>query len=149
MHMQIEVLPSYKVAYIRRVGAYGDANYQTMEELKQWAAAKDLFTGTSIILGISHDDPTSTPPEKCRYDAAIVFADNLENDTIVEAGRTAGGKYACFIVAHTAPAIQQAWSTIAEELLKHKLEADNRPLVERYREELVNRHYCELCIPIK
>nr|WP_097039337.1 GyrI-like domain-containing protein [Terribacillus aidingensis] len=149
MKMQIEVLPNYRVAYIRRVGAYGAANYQTMEQLKKWAAEKDLLTGTSIILGISHDDPTATPPEQCRYDAAIVVADNPEKDTSVDAGVTRGGKYACFLVEHTTAAIQQAWSTIAEELLQHGLEPDNRPIAERYREELVSRHYCEICIPIK
>jgi DNA gyrase inhibitor len=149
MQMQIEILPNYRVAYIRRVGAYGAANYQTMEQLKQWAAEKDLLTETSIILGISHDDPTSTLAEKCRYDAAIVIADNLETDTSVAIGETAGGKYACFIVEHTAAAIVEAWSTAAEELIRHGLEADNRPIVERYKEELLSSHYCELCIPIK
>jgi DNA gyrase inhibitor len=149
MQMQIEVLPRYRVAYIRRLGAYGNANYQTMEQLKRWAAEKELVTGSSIILGISHDDPTVTPSDICRYDAAIVVAGKLEIDTAVDTGETAGGKYACFKVEHTAEAIQQAWSTIAEELLKHGLEADNRPIVERYREDLVSKHYCEICIPIK
>ncbi|MFC7560727.1 hypothetical protein ACFQ5D_00200 [Paenibacillus farraposensis] len=51
----METLPNYRIAYVRQVGPYGPAE-------------------SAILLGIPQDNPQTTPPEKCRYDACIVIA---------------------------------------------------------------------------
>jgi DNA gyrase inhibitor GyrI len=43
MNVNIEMIPSYKIAYIRRTGSYGSENVQIMEQLKSWAREKNLF----------------------------------------------------------------------------------------------------------
>lgn len=43
MDINIEMIPSYKVAYIRRTGTYGSENVQIMEQLKSWVREKNLF----------------------------------------------------------------------------------------------------------
>ena len=43
MKMNIEVMPSCSIAYIRQTGAYGKGNVETMEQLKHWAKANNLM----------------------------------------------------------------------------------------------------------
>lgn len=149
MNIKIETLPKYRIAYMRRIGPYGSANNQTMEKLKNWAKANNLFPKSSIILGISHDNPETTLPENCRYDVGIVISNDYQIDDSVEESEFSGGKYAIFKVKHTAEDIQKAWSEIFSMLPNSGFQIDDRPIFERYIEEMVSNHYCEICIPIK
>ncbi|WCN39636.1 AraC family transcriptional regulator [Aneurinibacillus uraniidurans] len=148
MNSKIETLPKYRIAYVRQIGPYGSANVQTMQKLKKWAAAKNLLSKTSIILGISHDNPETTLPENCRYDAGIVISDDYQIDDFVDEREIFGGKYAIFKVKHTAEDIQKAWSEIFSELINYGYQIDARPIFERYMEEMVCDNYCEICVPI-
>ena len=78
MIINIEMIPSYKIAYIRRIGSYGSENVKIMEQLKNWAREKNLLNAGSIILGIAQDNPKFTEPkdldivataEKCRIES--------------------------------------------------------------------------------
>lgn len=150
MEMVIENLPSYRIAYVRQVGPYGPANAQAMNTLKQWADKNQLLHESAILFGIPQDDPTTTPPEKCRYDACIVIAEfeRLEDDSI-EFGELSGGDYLICKVKHTAEAIQQAWNVIIPHLQTSGYQMDNKLIIERYRWELLNQHYCEICVPVR
>lgn len=148
MNMKIETIPTYRIAYFRRVGPYGAANYQTMQRLKEWAAAERLLDDTSIILGISQDNVETTEPQNCRYDAALVVPENFQNDEAL-IGELRGGKYICFAVQHTAEAMKQAWADIFHELSNLGLDIDSRPTFERFTTDMLREHYCEICIPIK
>jgi DNA gyrase inhibitor len=151
MNIKVEIIPSYPIAYIRRVGPYGTENVQTMESLKSWAKSKNLFTDETIILGIALDNPETTKPENCRYDTCIVISDNYcINDEYVRQGKIAEGKYAVFQIDHTAEAVRQAWLEIFADLLKKDYQLDEtRPIIERYIVKMVRNHYCEICVPIK
>ncbi|WP_339309269.1 GyrI-like domain-containing protein [Paenibacillus sp. FSL k6-2145] len=150
MEMYIENLPSYRLAYVRQVGPYGPANAQAMNTLKQWADKNQLLHESATLLGIPQDDPTTTPPEKCRYDACIVITESerLEDDSI-EIGELLGGDYLICKVRHTAEAIQQAWNVIIPHLQTSGYRMDNKPVIERYRWALLNQHYCEICVPVR
>lgn len=80
MDTNIEMIPSYKVAYIRRTGSYGSENVQIMEQLKSWAREKNLLNESSIILGIAQDNPKFTESKDCRYDACLVISDEFKVD---------------------------------------------------------------------
>lgn len=149
MQMTVETLPNYRLACIRQVGPYGPANVQAMQQLKRWAESNHLLTPTSIILGISHDNPENTVPENCRYDAAIVISPDYQIDNSVCESVLPGGKYAVFQVKHTAEDIQKAWGIIFTELANGSHQIDERSMVERYIVEMVANHYCEICVPIK
>lgn len=91
MEMVIENLPSYRIAYVRQVGPYGPANAQAMNTLKQWADKNQLLHESATLLGIPQDDPATTPPEKCRYDACIVITESERlEDEFVEIGELSG-----------------------------------------------------------
>lgn len=96
MNFKIETLPKYRIAYVRQVDPYGPANVQPMEKLKKWATANHLLSKTSIILGISHDNPETTLSENCRYDVGIVISDDYQIDDLVRESELFGGKYAIY-----------------------------------------------------
>lgn len=60
-----------------------------------------------------------------------------------------GGLYAVFLLEHTAEAIQIAWSEYPSALVALGYVPDEtKPVMERYQKKLVDRHLCELCVPI-
>ncbi|AGX42652.1 AraC family transcriptional regulator [Clostridium saccharobutylicum] len=150
MIINIEMIPSYKIAYIRRTGPYGLENVSIMEQLKSWAREKNLFNESSIILGIVKDNPKFTEPKNCRYDTCLVVSDEFEVDTeYINVGKIIGGKYCVFKINHTVDAIQKAWMEIFSELSKRNYEIDDRrPILERYEIQMINKHFCEICVPI-
>ena len=150
MDIIIENMPAYQIAYIRQIGPYGNNNVQTMEELKKWAKINNLFNDESIILGIAQDNPETTKPENCRYDTCILVSSEYSvTDGYVREGNIIGGKYAAFKINHTAEAVQKAWVDIFPELSRQGLKLDEaRPIIERYIVQMVNNHYCEICVPV-
>jgi len=151
MQKQIEHIPAYRIAYIRQTGPYGEDNNKIMEKLKTWAKANNLLDENSIILGIAQDNPQNTKPENCRYDTCLVISNDYSvNDDNVRQGNLLGGKYLVFTIEHTAEAVQKAWAKIFSELNNCDYKLDNtRPILERYKLELVSRHFCEICVPIR
>lgn len=150
MEVNIEMISAYKIAYMRRTGSYGLGNEQVMEQLKSWAREKNLFNDNSIILGIAQDNPQFTQPEDCRYDTCLVISGEITvDDMYINLGKTIGGKYCVFKISHTVDAIKKAWLEIFSELSKINCEFDdNRPILERYAMQMINKHYCEICVPI-
>lgn len=150
MKVNIEMIPSYKIAYIRRTGPYGSENVQIMEQLKSWAKEKNLFNESSVILGIAQDNPQLTEPKDCRYDTCLVVSDEFSIDNkYINFGKTTGGKYCVFKISHTVDAMQKAWMDIFSELSKRSYKIDDtKPVLERYAVQMINKHYCEICVPI-
>lgn len=60
MTYHIEEMPECRIAYMRKIGAYGVDNYALMKKLKVWAKANTLFTKSAVILGIAQDNPETT-----------------------------------------------------------------------------------------
>ncbi|MEY8354923.1 GyrI-like domain-containing protein [Lachnospiraceae bacterium 54-53] len=151
MDMRIETIPPYRIAYMRRTGAYGAGNSQLMETFKGWMEENHLWEEQTVILGIAQDNPELVKPEECRYDVCLVITDNssIRGDG-VKFKDMDGGKYAVFKIRHTSEAVQKAWDGIFPELARQELAIDEcRPVLERYRMELLNNQYCEICVPIK
>ena len=150
MKVRIGKIPSCRIAYMRQVGPYGASNFHLMEKFKCWAKSMNL-NNRSIILGIAQDNPKFVKPEKCRYDVCLVIPDDYHiNYDGVSLGSIIGGRYAVFVISHTAETVQKAWADIFVELEKQGFRMDEtRPSLERYTDELVSNHYCEICIPVQ
>jgi DNA gyrase inhibitor len=148
MKFKVETLPNYRIAYVRRVGPYGPANIEVMEKLKKWAKEKNLLK-SAILLAIPQDNPETTLPENCRFDACIVISiDYQMNDSICES-ELSGGKHLIFEVEHTAEDIQKAYADIFPVLQSNGFQIDNKPIFERYTGDMMNNPYCEICVPVK
>ncbi|MNP09036.1 DNA gyrase inhibitor [compost metagenome] len=131
------------------MGPYGPTNIQAMERLKEWAMEKNLLTKSSIILGIPQDNPETTPPENCRYDACIVISEDYQMDDSIGVDVLLGGEYAICTVKHTAEEIQKAWTEIFPVLQNRGYLMDNKPIIERYIGDMINNDSCEICVPIR
>jgi DNA gyrase inhibitor GyrI len=150
MIFKTEEMPARRVIYMRQVGPYGANNHALMAKFKEWAGTKGLFTKSSVILGISHDNPETTSPEICRYDVCMVIPDGYTiADNNVNEAELVGGKYAVFTISHTAEAVQKAWSEIFSQLKAQGFQLDvSRPIIERYIPAMLDNHLCEICVPI-
>lgn len=146
----IEEMPSARIAYTRRHGAYGAENTAQVELLKAWASQNALLTGEAPVLGIPRDNPAVTAPENCRYDACIVLPESAIVDSATMAESTLpGGRYAVFTVGHTAHELQAAWGQIFGEIHRSGSEVDeHRPVIERYAPRMLAQHLCEICVPV-
>lgn len=151
MKIKLEMMCPCKIAYMRRVGAYGPENKVQMDSLKKWARDNGLLNEEAIILGIAQDDPSKVQPQACRYDVCIVIREEYKMESReVNVGGITEGKYVVFEVEHTAAAIQKAWGDIFQEIDKGGYRLDeSRPIIERYQMEMVNNHLCEICMPIE
>ena len=149
MDFFMEQLPAQPMLFMRRTGAYGIENNKLMETLKEWAKRKGLFKD-SIIYGIAHDNPAYTPQEQCRYDVCLVAETEFgAEDEAVQKGEILGGKYAVFTVPHTEEAVREFWTSVFQNLQGQELQIDiEKPILERYRYQLVEDGKCEFCVPI-
>lgn len=149
MDAKFEMLPSYRLAYVRQTGPYGAGNVSAMEALKDWAMGKNLLTESAVVFGIPQDNPQTTSPEQCRYDACIVIAEDDLVDDAVRESELNGGDYAVFTIKHTAEAIQNAWASIFPAVHSMGFQVDDKPVLERYTGILLTENDCELCVPVK
>lgn len=149
MNIKVETLPKYRVAYVRQVGPYGSGNIQAMEKLKEWAKERNLLAESAIIFGISQDNPETTPPENCRYDACIVISDDYQIDRSICESELSGGKYVICKVKHTAEDIRRAWAGIFPTIQQSGYQIDNKPIFERYTGDMINNDFCEIGVPVK
>ncbi|BCG61134.1 AraC family transcriptional regulator [Paenibacillus sp. URB8-2] len=149
MNIKVETLPTYRLAYVRQVGPYGPANTQAMEKLKKWAEEKNLLTESAIILGIPQDNPETTLPENCKYDACIVISKDYSMDDSICEGELSEGLYVVFKVKHIVEDIQKAWAKMFPALQNSGYQMDNKPILERYTGDMINHHFCEICVPVK
>ncbi len=149
--MKIELVPDLTIIFMRKMGAYGAENSKLMESFKKWIQANHLLNEESVILGIARDNPSLVKPEDCRYDVALIVSDynGISNLNIMR-GVVKGGKYAVFEINHTVEAMQKAWEEIFNEVSREGYLLDaTRPILERYAIQMLNHHYCEICVPIQ
>ena len=149
MNFDIETLPSVRIAYVRQVGPYGSDNNQGMQRLKEWAKEENLLTESAVLFGISQDNPETTPPEQCRYDACIVIPQDYQMNNIISESELPSGDYAIFKLKHTAEDIQKAWNQIFPAIQSGGYLMDNKPVLERYKGDMILDDYCEICVPVK
>ena len=150
MKMKVENIPAYTIAFLRRIGAYGEENHNTMNRLKAYAEENGLMNEKSIVLGIVMDDPEATEAEKCRYDACIcVDSGYRPADNKIRVRTFPGGKYAVFEVDHTTEAVTEAWQNIYGIISESGYNPNDKPAIERYTLKMIDQGKCEICIPIK
>lgn len=151
MEFKLETLPRYRIAYARHAGPYGPDNVHTMEQIKTWAEANHLMNHSAILFGIPQDNPRTTPPENCRYDACIVISTDevLRVEAPIRIGEITGGDYMVFTIKHTAQDLQLAWAELLPTLHTMGYQIEDKPMMERYTGDMIRNATCEICVPIK
>jgi DNA gyrase inhibitor GyrI len=147
--VHVESITAQPIVYMRQVGPYGGTqNVQLMENMKQWIRNHNLWNETGTLYGIAQDNPAITPPEKCRYDVCFVTETGLQDD-MIQRGTLPPGVYVVFEILHTADEVNRFWGTIGDVLAQEKRQIDeSRPVLERYQIGLVEKGFCEFCVPV-
>ena len=149
MKFKVQTLPKYRVFYMRRIGPYGSANMEMWEMLKKWAKERNLLNLATTLLAVQQDNPVTTLPENCRFDACIVISEDFQMDDLISESELSGGEYIIYEVKHTSEDIQKAYTHIFPAIQNNGYQIDNRPIFERYFGDMNNNHYCEICVPVK
>ena len=90
--VRTEMMSELKVAFIRHIGPYQESS-ATFQKMMGWAFSKGLFKPETKILGIFHDDPEVTAPEKLRADCCVSVDSNFEAQDDVEVQTIPEGEY--------------------------------------------------------
>ena len=156
MDVQIKTLPETRVAYLRHVGPYGESGISRLwQRFAAWCDAHALMQPRRTMYGISQDNPDVTPPDKCRYDAAIEVDAGFKPEGEVGVQTLPGGRYACTPFSGSAAEIHAAWQAFTTGWLPGSgYQFDNRPCFELYgddfkMDEKTGRFTCSLCVPIR
>ncbi|MGD8563151.1 MAG: AraC family transcriptional regulator [Desulfarculaceae bacterium] len=100
MNVDIKKFDPMRVAFMRHMGPYATCE-ATWEKLCSWAGPKGLLKKDTVYVGICHDDPEITPPDKIRYDACVVVDEKTGPEGEVGVQEIAGGDYA--VTVHKGP----------------------------------------------
>lgn len=113
--MNIEILqsPPLHLAFARGVGPYDRAAAQAWETLGAWAGPRGLLGPGTRTLGICHDDPEVTPPERIRYDAAIPAPAGFRPEGGIASVVLPGGTYAVMDFRGPVTGLLGAWNELA------------------------------------
>ena len=156
MKVEIKELPSFHVAYMRHIGPYGPAVSRLWEKFNRWAEARDLQPKGAVSVGISHDDPSVTPPDKCRYDACVVVPLKFKAEPGITLTDLPGGKYAVTRFKGTDRDIGKAWNDLFRTWLPTSgYQPDDRHCFELYVSSGKKgctpggTFECDICVPVK
>lgn len=153
MKVDIIEMPPARVAYLRQIGPYG-ATINTFWNEKFWPWAKANGLDGRACYGLSHDDPSITPPEKCRYDACIEVPNGFVPGGSCNVATMPGGRYAALSFKGTANEISDAWTMLFRDWLPESgLTPDERPCFEYYPADTEfnsesGAFECKLCAPV-
>jgi AraC family transcriptional regulator len=133
MQVEITTQPALRVGAVRHVGPYNQVN-SAFARLGEIAARAGLFQlkGATMI-GMYHDDPESTPPEKLRSDAGIIVPEGVALPDGIAEHRLPAGKYAKAVHRGPYDTLGDTWQRMMGEWLPasgHRVKAS--PSYERY-----------------
>lgn len=133
MDVRIERVAPMRVAFVRHVGPYNQVG-AAWTRLMSWAGPKGLLARRPTILGIVHDDPEVTPPEKVRYDACLAVDERVKPEGDIGVQEVRGGEYA--VTTHHGPydKLGDTYARLCGEWLPASgREAGSAPGFEMYR----------------
>ena len=100
MSVMIKQLEPMRVAFIRHVGPYHEVG-GTWEKLMMLLGKEGLLGAETQFMGICHDDPGVTPPDKVRYDACVTVDEHFQPQGEIGVQVIAGGEHA--VLTHFGP----------------------------------------------
>ena len=131
--VQVESLGAMRLAFVRHVGPFPLVGI-AWQKLSAWAGRKGLLAGAPGFVGVIHDDPEITPPERLRYDAALPVEDGACPEGKVGIQNVPPCEYA--VTRHTGPydTLYLTYGRLCGEWLPASgREVRERPSLEFYR----------------
>lgn len=153
MTAEVKEMPEYHVAYVRKMGPYGqEICEQAFAELTRWAGPRG-FLASGDMLGVTWDSPEVTPPEKCRLDACISVPPGTHADGPAAFQTIAGGPYVVCHFEIGSDGFKKAWEAAFAWLVNGGFECADTPCYERYHNDASDhpdgKWLVDICIPLK
>lgn len=101
--VRIETVPTLRVAFLRHIGPYDKAN-GVFDRLMAWAGPRGLLGRGSLVLGICHDDPDVTAPDKIRFDCCVTVPEHVRGEGEIGVQTLEGGE--CAVLTQYGPYTQ-------------------------------------------
>lgn len=117
MEVCIERLPELRVAGIRALGPYVESGPAAWRLLMPWIARRQVADAATMFLGLCHDDPETTPPERIRYDAMVTVPADFEPDDAVILRILRPREYAVALHRGSHATLPWSWSALYWEWL--------------------------------
>jgi AraC family transcriptional regulator len=153
MQAEVREMPAYHVAYVRKMGPYGqETSEQAFAELARWAGPRG-FLASGVMLDLCWDNPEVTPPAMCRLDACISIPPDTDPAGPVGFQTIAGGPYAVCHFEIPTEGFKQAWEEAFTWLVNGGYECADSPCYERYHTQAGDhpegKWRVDICIPLK
>lgn len=100
MEVRIEEVDAMRVAFVRKTGPYNECG-EAWSKLCSWAGPRGLLRMGAKYIGVGHDDPQVTPPDKIRYDACVTVDETINGEGEIGIQTVGGGEYA--VTIHKGP----------------------------------------------
>jgi len=98
--VEVKELRPMRLVFLRHVGPYNQVG-ATWGRLMTWAGMRGLLGPDMKLLGIVHDDPDVTPPDKVRYEAAVTVSGPVQPEGEFGVMEFPASSYA--VVTHKGP----------------------------------------------
>jgi DNA gyrase inhibitor GyrI len=154
MTLRIVDLPPATVACLRHIGPYGPAlGAFWRDTFIPWLQANRLDGPTCYGIGL--DDPGTTPPAQCRYDACVEIPAGFTVSAPAIVTTLPGGRYAIAPFKGDARDIGKAWMDMCSQWVPEQgLQFDARPCFERYlpgsrTDPQTGLFSCEICVAVR
>jgi AraC family transcriptional regulator len=136
-------LQPVEVAFIRHLGPYIEADVTSFDRLIGWAKAQGLYWGRNLLIGIGHDDPGITEPEKVRFDACIEVPNAGQPEGEIGFQTVPGGLFAVTsYVGPFGPTMLDAYAAMMRNLHQEdRYRIIGLPAIEIYRMQTINPDY--------
>jgi len=130
---KIKTIESMDVIYAQAMGPYSQSAGKAWESVCSFAAKNKLFGFKTAFIGISHDSPDVTDPDKLRYDACITIRKTVEPQGEIGVKTIEGGKYAIFRHKGSYEKFNDSYNYIYGTWIpENNIEPDDRPCFELY-----------------
>lgn len=152
MNIEVQDCPSFCVAYARARGPYQKSAEEAWDTLCKWAGPRGLLGPQSKMIGISHDDPTVTPPAKLRYDACVTVGEEITPERNINITELPAGKYARASFEGSAEQIQDAYNQIFGNFLPEQgYQPGDSPCYELYHNDPKQdgKFIMDIFVPVK
>jgi AraC family transcriptional regulator len=127
-----------------------DAIFKAWDQIIGWAVNNGIKQCEQNRFSFAFDNPTITPANKCRYDAAIVIDDNINVNSPFIASEIPKGKYAVlYFKGPPEEAINAQLSIYSDWLPNSGFEPDDFPMLENYLNDARIDGHLEMNIYVK
>jgi AraC family transcriptional regulator len=131
--VRIERFGLTRLAFVRHVGPFEGVG-SAWQKLMAWAGRSGLMGPAAELMGVIHDDPEITPPERLRYDAALVVNERVRPAGEVGIQEIPPGEYAATTHKGSYETLYRTYARLCGGWLPQSgREARSAPSLELYR----------------